>query len=226
MRKLVTVAWHKICAPVVEGGLGLKSIRSLNEASLLKLSFELLASNKEWAGFLRQMFSFINKPCINYIKPSIWPGIKLNLLTVMENSIWQIGDGKNINFWLDNWLSSPLADQLQILEHMQKLLKCSVSDFIDVDKWIIPSSLLEHYPHLNNEIAQVIIPKSAASDKLCWIGNSSGILSFKDAMNVFRPVQSQVFSSWSKSLWNPVIPSSKSFIAWRLLHKKMATANW
>lgn len=38
VRKLVTVAWKKVCSPTNEGGLGIHSLRALNEAALLKLS--------------------------------------------------------------------------------------------------------------------------------------------------------------------------------------------
>lgn len=220
VKKIVTVAWHKICSPTLEGGLGLKSIRSLNEASLLKLFFEMLSSRKEWVVSFRQRFSFINKPCIKYIKSSIWPGVKVNLHTVLDNSMWQIGDGRSINFWLDNWLSQPLAEQLQIPDHMHKDLKATVSDFIENESWIIPANLLENHPTLLNSLARVTIPSYVESDQLCWKGSSSGLLSFKDAFNFIRPANPHHFA-WSKTLWNIAIPPSKSFIAWRLLNKRM-----
>lgn len=43
-RKIVTVAWHKLCKPVEEGGLGLRSLRKLNEATNLKLCWDMLHS--------------------------------------------------------------------------------------------------------------------------------------------------------------------------------------
>lgn len=36
--KLVTVAWKTVCSPLVEGGLGIKSLQVLNKAALLKLA--------------------------------------------------------------------------------------------------------------------------------------------------------------------------------------------
>jgi len=36
-RKLVTVAWHKVCKPLNEGGMGMKSLVNLNAAANLKL---------------------------------------------------------------------------------------------------------------------------------------------------------------------------------------------
>jgi hypothetical protein len=43
-KKLVTVAWKKVCAPYEEGGLGLRSLIALNEAANLKWCWELLHS--------------------------------------------------------------------------------------------------------------------------------------------------------------------------------------
>lgn len=40
VRRVVTVAWKKVCAPYNEGGLAIKSLRILNEAALLKLSWQ------------------------------------------------------------------------------------------------------------------------------------------------------------------------------------------
>lgn len=37
-RKVVTVAWKHVCAPVGEGGLGIKPLQALNKATLLRLS--------------------------------------------------------------------------------------------------------------------------------------------------------------------------------------------
>jgi hypothetical protein len=36
-KKLVIVAWHKVCTPFIEGGLGIRSLSKVNEAASLKL---------------------------------------------------------------------------------------------------------------------------------------------------------------------------------------------
>ena len=53
--KLVTVAWSQVCKPLVEGGLGLKSIVKLNEASMLKLMWDFVFSNSHWFVFMRAL---------------------------------------------------------------------------------------------------------------------------------------------------------------------------
>jgi hypothetical protein len=52
-RKLVTVALHKVCLPFSEGGLGIRSLTSINEAENLKLCWELFNSTEAWAILLK-----------------------------------------------------------------------------------------------------------------------------------------------------------------------------
>lgn len=45
--KLVLVAWNKMCRHIIHGGLGLRSLTKLNEATILKLCCDLLSSNED-----------------------------------------------------------------------------------------------------------------------------------------------------------------------------------
>jgi len=45
-RNLVIVSWHKICKPFDEGGLGIRSLVKLNEATDIKLVLDMLSSNQ------------------------------------------------------------------------------------------------------------------------------------------------------------------------------------
>jgi hypothetical protein len=53
VRKNVTVSWSKVCSPIAEGGLGIRSLSAINKASNLKLFWELLNSDNQWANLLR-----------------------------------------------------------------------------------------------------------------------------------------------------------------------------
>jgi hypothetical protein len=56
-RKLVTVALHKVCLPFSEGGLGIRSLTSINEAENLKLCWELFNSTE--AGLFFSKIEFL-----------------------------------------------------------------------------------------------------------------------------------------------------------------------
>jgi hypothetical protein len=52
-RKLVTVAWKIFCKPLDDGGLGIRSLLTLNEASNFKLCWDCVVSTENWATLLR-----------------------------------------------------------------------------------------------------------------------------------------------------------------------------
>lgn len=145
----MTVAWKKVCSPTLEGGLGINSLRAINAAALLKLSWEMYSSNKQRAIFLIKRFLKNGKPVINYIKSSLWPGFKINMQVIKAASCWQIRDGSSINFWKDKWLDQPIVDLLQIPDHWHFSLHV-IADFLQDGNWIIPQSLADNHPALYN----------------------------------------------------------------------------
>ncbi|PNX62717.1 hypothetical protein L195_g053127, partial [Trifolium pratense] len=92
-RKMVTVAWNTVCTPIAEGGLGIRSFAKLNQASNLKLFWEFLNSDTQWAHILRSRVKrgsdFIN----HHVFSSIWSGIKDQANTILENTTWLLVNG-------------------------------------------------------------------------------------------------------------------------------------
>ncbi|CAL0334765.1 unnamed protein product [Lupinus luteus] len=219
VKKICTVAWQKICAPINMGGLGLKSIKFMNKATLLKLSWLMLSSDQEWASFYRLRFGNNYNLSTRYFKSSIWHIIKQNWSLLHFNSIILVGDGKSTNFWKDNWLGVPLIDYLQIPKHLHCLLHAKVADFLQGPNWLIPSNLMAAVPDLAGKLSKVITTNN--KDKFIWMGSSDEQLSSKDAYLHLSPVVQQ--SNLFKKLWSKAIPPSKSFITWRWMHQKLPT---
>lgn len=48
-RKFVTVAWKHLCKPFSEEGLGIRSFITLNEASNLRICWDIFNSEESWA---------------------------------------------------------------------------------------------------------------------------------------------------------------------------------
>lgn len=71
------VAWVNCCAPIEEGGLGLKNFPILNQSFLLKKFWDLLTSSSLAARFFRhRFFDKFGQPCNYYKRSSIWPGLR------------------------------------------------------------------------------------------------------------------------------------------------------
>ncbi|MCH91212.1 RNA-directed DNA polymerase (Reverse transcriptase), partial [Trifolium medium] len=113
-RKLVTVAWKKICAPFDEGGLGLRSLRVLNVAANLKLCWDLMHSDEDWAKILRFRVLRKGKAINHHVYSSIWSSVKNEVQVIYDNSCWKVGNGQCINLWTDSWCGEPLASSLDI----------------------------------------------------------------------------------------------------------------
>lgn len=117
-RKLVTVSWKKLCKPYSEGGLGLRSLITLNEATNLKILWDLKNSNEDSALLLRSQVFRGKRVITHHIFSSLWSSIKSEVSTLENNCRWIIGNGKNINFWLDSWCDRPIVSILNLSDHV------------------------------------------------------------------------------------------------------------
>lgn len=163
-RKVVTVAWHKVCSPFLEGGLGIKPLRSINAAVSLKLCWNVLTDLGHWASFLRARFLVNGAPSPRCFCSSIWSPIRYNFTAIDDNSAWLLGDGKSINFWTDYWLSAPIVDWLHVPPNLYPFLKAHVSDFINNTFWSFPTEFSHLFPMLAQEIREIHITYQAMRD--------------------------------------------------------------
>lgn len=220
-RKLVTVAWHKLCTPTAAGGLGLRSVRKINEAATLKLCWDMVSSRSQWACFLKARYLKDSLPVKHYLTSSIWPGLKTCYHMVTDNVAWQLGDGSSINFWRDPWLPEPVLNILQVPSNMHGFFQSKICDFIKDAVWSLPPELSSAFPDLAALINKVTIPLAPDQDRLVWRHSDSGILSSKGAFLFLNPSLQQ--RAWGKLIWNPYTPPSRSFVVWRLMHNKLPT---
>ncbi|MCH80179.1 ribonuclease H protein [Trifolium medium] len=220
-RKLVTVSWKKVCRPYDQGGLGLRSLTALNSSTNLSLCWSLINSQQSWAFLLRDRVLRGRNTINHHIFSSIWSSVKEELSVIMDNSIWLLGDGVDLNFWSDNWCGEPLCDLLNIPCHIVPFLSSKVVDFIVNGCWSIPSPLAQAYPTLSSILSNVVIPLEHSHDKLLWKHSDHGDLQQKEAY-LFKVQQYQILD-WAKLIWMKDIPPSKALLVWRLMHDKIPT---
>lgn len=99
--------------------------------------------------------------------------------TVIDHSFWLLGDGANINFWTDKWLSQPIVNLLDIPQQYHNSLKAVVKDFITDFTWNIPSRLASLAPYVATKICQMTIPLLLDTDSLVWQASTDGNLTLK-----------------------------------------------
>jgi len=217
----VTVAWKKVCNPYDEGGLGIKSLLCLNEAFNLKVGWDMMHSDEDWAVIVKSRTIKNNKPINYHIFSSIWSSMKGEYGVIRENSNWHIGDGKSIRFWQDCWCGDPLEEVFNLDMNLISQYPTFLSDYSTNNRWNIPGNLLTIYPELRLLSQQVILPVEETNDQLMWKHTASGELSLKDAYSFKKHPATK--KHWAKTIWCKDIPLSKSLLAWRIMYDKLPT---
>lgn len=122
------MAWAKVCKPLERGGLGLRSISTLNEAFNMKLCWDLLNSSGNWALLLKARVLREGTLIKYQIASSILSNIKSEMNCVTSNTRIILGNGYNKKFWLDSWCDPPLVNIIQ--DHGDINNHILVSDFL------------------------------------------------------------------------------------------------
>ena len=102
------VGWDKICMPKKHGGLGLKKMDEMNQALLMKLSWEVISnSNKLWVQVFCSKYGLEsrNLPVSLPDKSGsrILRAIRSTWLAMVQGARWSVHDGVRTHFWVDCW---------------------------------------------------------------------------------------------------------------------------
>lgn len=119
-RKQHLIGWKKVYKPKNEGGLGIRSSLAMNKALLGKVGWRLLHDKDSlWARVLRAKYNVCDVHDKSWLVvkgswSSTWRSVGMGLREVVIPGLsWVLGDGKEIRFWEDKWLSSqPLAERV------------------------------------------------------------------------------------------------------------------
>ncbi|KAK8369611.1 hypothetical protein V6Z12_A01G122200 [Gossypium hirsutum] len=104
-RKISLIKWEEVCKPIKSGGLGFKILSKQNDAFLMKIGFNLIQqSNQRWIQVLRTKYKCVEKVPqtlhTNYVS-RLWKGMSKVWETVRDGVIWNVGNGKVVDFWRD-----------------------------------------------------------------------------------------------------------------------------
>ncbi|KAJ1413531.1 Ribonuclease H-like superfamily [Sesbania bispinosa] len=136
------VSWDNIRKPILQGGLGFRSLHNFNKALLMKVGWGLLHDpNAYWVQVVRSKYG-----CGNDIIPRVrkkgnesllWRGVRRTWNHVQEGMFWVVHDSRNVRFWVDCWLPSRvILKELCLVPSQDVWVTSMVSDFADpVSGW-------------------------------------------------------------------------------------------
>ncbi|KAH6776357.1 hypothetical protein C2S52_013918 [Perilla frutescens var. hirtella] len=215
-----SVAWERVCAIKEEEGLGVTSLVQLSKSLAMRLAWKVLTNNTDVYELFRRRY--LNRTC-HVIKPksgsSIWQNIKGEMSVLVEGSHMLLGNGKNILFWLDNWLEYRLVDKLNIPVQMHASLLDSVADFLHEGVWIFTADFLLSFLEVVWDIIQVLIMQR--DDEMVWKRSLHGEVTTKVTKLCIRSHFAEV--QWGNWIWHRLIPVRRSITYWRAILGRLPT---
>ncbi|XP_026416499.1 uncharacterized protein LOC113311932 [Papaver somniferum] len=216
-RKCVTLKWDDTCAPLEEGGLGIRRLKVINKSLLMKMVWKIHTSDAEWARFMREKFCTVNGEWISgYKKSSIWNGLKWVIDEVRQNTRWITCNDDQISVWRDAWIKEkPLVELYPNDEYIMQNASMKVVDLIVDGEWLVPQRMLYYFQV--NELPII----SRQEDKRIWFGTMSGEFTISSAVELIRLHYNKV--DWAKNVWNSVLHPIITSNVWKLVRDICAT---
>lgn len=163
--------WDKICTPKNYGGLGIKNIKILNQAYILKLGWRLkIDHNSLWSRTIRGKY-FHNKSFEEANMPKnhhsvYWKNPGKTKQDIETNTFWIVGNGSLIQFWKDKWLGNFIIQEYvsNIPEDLQNITVSKLIDWKEKE-WKLDSirSLCPEF--IINKIMAIPIPQYEREDE-------------------------------------------------------------
>ncbi|KAJ1405476.1 putative ribonuclease H protein [Sesbania bispinosa] len=194
MQASVILVGNKIHQPKNLGGLGFKSLGLVNEAYMVKLGWRMVSQpNLLWVQAIRAKYKCGNNrmPLIRscYRESYLWKGISNAWTHVQDSVIWNIGNGKNMRFWVDafipglnpliNYASHPVGD-------LQDLLP--IAAFADDGNWKIEELQTFLPAEIIARLHAVSPPRDyLEDDTLAWANTSDGDFQMKSIYDKIVP---------------------------------------
>ncbi|KAJ1408102.1 Reverse transcriptase zinc-binding domain [Sesbania bispinosa] len=228
-KRVHLVSWDSICKPKSHGGLGFRSLKILNEAYTLKLAWHLI--NRQ--DLLRVQIMRTKYKSGSIAMPRvkahgtdshIWKAIVKVWPKLEEATLWIIGNGKDVNFWNDNFL--PGRGPLRLyttcdIPHW--MTNYPASFFAEGGEWKV--EVFNQYLPLGivNEIIAVRAPRNdLENDVPAWKFNANGTFNLKGAYDILVNLPGSDFGEdLVKHIWKwPSSPRIKLFL-WKVMHGKL-----
>jgi hypothetical protein len=204
------VNWKRICAPTMNGGLGIKDLEAFSRALRLRWEwYSWEAQDRPWKG--------TPTPC----------DLTDKALFAACTSI-SIGNGETSKFWADSWLFGQAPAALApLLFKLASRKNLTVKEAMANDRWmrglqrINSEEQMDQFVHLWSLIQPISL--SAYRDRISWKLTSDGSYSSSSAYAI--QFCSRLPMPELNSVWSIRVQGKVKFFFWLFLQNRLCTAD-
>ncbi|XVF38280.1 hypothetical protein REPUB_Repub20aG0087100 [Reevesia pubescens] len=203
-----------------------------NLALLQKTAWRFLTEpNSLWVRVLKGKYG-VSDDVITYAKTAdhrnarwsySWKSLVIALRKLADGLIWRVADGSSIYFWTDNWLGTPIVDQLPPGFHITNI-SAKVNEFLDSNGSWDSSSIFSQVPvDIALQIFGYPLPRvQNQKDRQIWRLTSNGSFTSKSAYVDLLPSYPNNFSKlgW---IWHLPAPSRWLHFLWLVCRNRLPT---
>ena len=223
------VAWSSVCLPKEEGGLGIKSVECWNKAAISKHLWAVCSNLRSsvWVSWVRStLLKGKNVWEVRCPGDCSWSWRKILGLRCLVRRLMQfrVGNGEDISLWFDYWHPlGPLVEVFgrRIIYDSGFGLHARVADVVQGRDWAWPRSLTGNWMDIISGIPASFRPNNSQADTLCWVEDSRGAFSIRNAWEALRSRQPAV--DWFRSVWHSKSIPRHAFIFWLAIRGALST---
>ena len=109
-KKVAWMSWDRMCLPKDKGGMGFRDLKSFNLALLAKQRWRLQTNSSSLFSRVYKAKYFQNEDFVAAMVGKrasfAWRSIMAAQHLVKRGLRWQVGDGRSIRIWQDQWLNT------------------------------------------------------------------------------------------------------------------------
>ncbi|KAK4383923.1 hypothetical protein Sango_3108500 [Sesamum angolense] len=217
------VAWDQLCKPKAEGGLGIRSLITTNQALILKQLWRILQNDGTsiWVDWIQQNRLRHTTIWTFNRDTGSWSWKKmLKLRPLLQwGVVYKVGDGSAFNLWQDIWhdrgplcLNYPRGPAVTGLP-----LSSTLSSVLQQNRWSWPATTDADIVEI---ISQLPPTYPAATDTICW-RSTSGTYTIKSTILLIQ--LSNPWVHWHGLLQGKFKIARHEFFLWLAILEKLST---
>ena len=222
-----TMSWEVICKDKICGGLGIKKLNVMNDAFLMKVGWKIIEKpdnlcSKVLISKYGRGKDLRREICARDGDSILWKELTRLWKDLEGGFSWQVGNGREARFWLDNWgvQDTPLINYIDLSMPMNRLSDKVEDLTLNNGNWNMNylESLLSK--DLCLSVSTEVPPNhNNSDDKVVWGLQSNGCFSVKSdyihKINKFPKIP--IF----KIIWQLAVPERVKILIWLLVHNRI-----